>query len=330
MVVILARMISLGTRMIMADDFLLEGKTIWVPGSNGMVGSAIVRKISDYDIQLYATSRDEVNLLDTKQVNEFYKKVRPDAVILSAAKVGGIHANSAYPFDFIHQNLQIQQNVIYGAYKASVKKLLFLGSSCIYPKDCNQPIKEEYLMTGSLEPTNENYAIAKIAGIRLCQALRKQHKCDFISLMPTNLYGPNDNFHPLNSHVPAALLSRLHNAKMDNDRSVTVWGTGNVYREFLHVDDLADACIFALENYSDYQHLNVGTGVDISIRSFAELLKKIVCFDGDLVYDDTKPDGMFRKLLDVSRLNSQGWKSKIELKDGLKKYYQWYLEDENE
>lgn len=323
-------MISLGTRMIMANDFLLEGKTIWVPGSNGMVGSAIVRKISDYDIQLYATSRDEVNLLDTKQVNEFYKKVRPDAVILSAAKVGGIHANSAYPFDFIHQNLQIQQNVIYGAYKASVKKLLFLGSSCIYPKDCNQPIKEEYLMTGSLEPTNENYAIAKIAGIRLCQALRKQHKCDFISLMPTNLYGPNDNFHPLNSHVPAALLSRLHNAKMDNDRSVTVWGTGNVYREFLHVDDLADACIFALENYSDYQHLNVGTGVDISIRSFAELLKKIVCFDGDLVYDDTKPDGMFRKLLDVSRLNSQGWKSKIDLKDGLKKYYQWYLEDENE
>ena len=310
----------------MAVDFLLKGKTIWVTGSNGMVGSAIVRKISDYDIKLYATSRNQVDLLDARQVNEFYKKIKPDVVILSAAKVGGIHANSTYPFDFIHQNLQIQQNVICGAHKASVKKLLFLGSSCIYPKDCDQPIREEYLMTGSLEPSNENYAIAKIAGIKLCQALRKQHKCDFISLMPTNLYGPNYNFHPLNSHVPAALLSRLHKAKMDNSRSVTVWGTGNVYREFLHVDDLADACIFALENYSDHQHLNVGTGVDMSIRSFAELLKKIVCFDGELVYDDTKPDGMFRKLLDVSKINAQGWKSKIQLEDGLKKYYQWYLE----
>ncbi len=314
----------------MVDRFDLANKKIWVPGANGMVGSAIVRRLSTEGTQIFATTRDDVNLNDSSQVQEFYQKVNPDVVILAAAKVGGIHANKTYPVDFISENLQIQQNVITGAYRSSVKKLLFLGSSCIYPKECPQPIKEEYLLTGPLEPTNEWYAVAKIAGIKLCQAYRKQYGCDFITAMPTNLYGPNDNFHPENSHVPAALLQRFHKAKVDNAKNVVVWGTGKPSREFLHVDDLADACVFLLQNYSEMQHINIGTGIDISIAGFADLVKQCVGFEGDITFDTSRPDGTQRKLLDVSKIKALGWKSNIRLEEGLKQYYQWYLEHKSD
>ena len=269
-------------------------------------------------------------LLILFKFRRFTKEVKPDVVILAAAKVGGIYANATYPVDFISDNLQIQQNVISGAQRNAVKKLLFLGSSCIYPRDCPQPIKEEYLLTSALEPTNEWYAIAKIAGIKLCQAYRKQYGCDFISAMPTNLYGPNDNFHPENSHVPAALLSRFHEAMIKGANSVNVWGTGKPCREFLHVDDLAEACLFLLQNYSGSQHINVGTGSDISIADFASLLKTVVGFEGHITFETDRPDGTPRKLLDVTNINALGWKSKIELEDGLKQYYRWYLENKNE
>ena len=314
----------------MGDKFILEGKKIWVAGANGMVGSAIVRSLSGCDVDLYATARTDVDLIDPTQVQKFYEEVKPNVVILAAAKVGGIHANATYPVDFISDNLQIQQNVISGAQRNSVKKLLFLGSSCIYPRNCPQPIKEEYLLTSALEPTNEWYAIAKIAGVKLCQAYRKQYGCDFISAMPTNLYGPNDNFYPENSHVPAALLSRFHEAKIKGADSVNVWGTGKPCREFLHVDDLAEACLFLLQNYSGSQHINVGTGSDISIADFASLLRTIVGFEGQITFETDRPDGTPRKLLDVTNINAHGWKSKIELEDGLKQYYRWYLENKNE
>ena len=317
-------------KMFMSDKFILEGKKIWVPGANGMVGSAIVRSLSGCDVDLYSTARSDVDLIDSAQVQAFYEEVKPDVVILAAAKVGGIYANATYPVDFISVNLQIQQNVISGAHRNSVKKLLFLGSSCIYPKDCLQPIKEEYLLTSSLEPTNEWYAIAKIAGIKLCEAYRTQYGCNFISAMPTNLYGPNDNFHPENSHVPAALVRRFYEAKINGAESVNVWGTGKPCREFLHVDDLAEACLFLLQNYSGSQHINVGTGSDISISDFSRLIKKIVGFKGEIVFDANRADGTLRKLLDVSKINSLGWKSKIELKYGFKQYYQWYLENKND
>lgn len=311
----------------MGDKFILEGKKIWVAGANGMVGSAIVRRLSKCDVDLYATARSDVDLIDSAQVQKFYEEVKPNVVILAAAKVGGIHANASYPVDFLSVNLQIQQNVITGAQRNSVKKLLFLGSSCIYPRDCPQPIKEEYLLTSSLESTNEWYAIAKIAGIKLCEAYRSQYGCDFISAMPTNLYGPNDNFHPENSHVPAALLRRFYEAKINGDKSVNVWGTGKPYREFLHVDDLAEACLFLLQNYSDSQHINVGTGSDISISDFSHLIKKVVGFEGDIIFDSGRADGTPRKLMDVSKINTLGWKSKIKLESGLKKYFQWYLDN---
>lgn len=314
----------------MGDKFILEGKKVWVAGANGMVGSSIVRSLSGYDVDLYATARTDVDLIDPAQLQAFYEEVKPDVVILAAAKVGGIYANATYPVDFMSDNLQIQQNVISGAQRNDVKKLLFLGSSCIYPRDCPQPIKEEYLLTSALEPTNEWYAIAKIAGIKLCQAYRKQYGCDFISAMPTNLYGPNDNFHPENSHVPAALLSRFHEAKIRGSDCVNVWGTGKPCREFLHVDDLAEACLFLLQNYSGSQHINVGTGSDISIADFASLLKTVVGFEGHITFETDHPDGTPRKLLDVTNINALGWKSKIELEDGLKQYYRWYLENKNE
>lgn len=311
----------------MADKFELAGKKVWVPGSKGMVGSAIVRKLAQRGIETLATTREQVDLLDQASVEAFYAKEQPNVVVLAAAKVGGIHANNTNPADFISDNLQIQQNVIRGAHAAKVEKLLFLGSSCIYPRECPQPIKEQYLLTGPLEPTNEWYAVAKIAGIKLCQAYRRQHGCDFITAMPTNLYGPNDNFHPQNSHVPAALLQRFHNAKLANDSAVEVWGSGKPFREFLHVDDMADACIFLLENYSDELHVNVGTGEDVSIAEFATLIKQTVGFEGELKFDSSRPDGTPRKRLDVSLLESLGWTSRIKLVDGLKNYYDWYLKN---
>lgn len=310
----------------MRQEFNLHDKKIWIPGANGMVGSALVRRLEKDGINCIATRRQDVDLLDTNQVNNFYANMKPDGVILSAAKVGGIHANNTYPADFLSQNIRIQQNVIDGAYEHGVQKLLFLGSTCIYPKHCHQPINEDSLLTGPLEPTNEWYAIAKIAGVKLCQAYRKQYGCDFISAMPTNLYGPNDNFDPENSHVPAALLQRFHQAKINGNESVTVWGTGTPLRDFLHVDDLADACIFLMQNYSDASPVNVGMGQDISIGDFAHLIATVVEFKGDIVFDTTRPNGTPRKCTDASKIHAIGWKHSINLEDGLKKYYQWYLE----
>ena len=311
----------------MTDRFNLADKKIWVPGANGMVGSALMRRLSAEPVRLVATTRHQVDLTDSAQVRAFYRQTAPDLVILAAAKVGGIHANKTYPVDFLSENLQIQQNVITEAHRAGVQKLLFLGSSCIYPKACAQPIKEDDLLTGTPEPTNQWYAIAKIAGIKLCQAYRAQYGCDYISAVPNNLYGPNDNFHPENSHVPAALLRRFHDAKINGAKHVTVWGSGKPCRDFLYVDDLADACVFLLEHFSCSQHINIGTGSDISIAAFAGLIKRTVGFSGDILFDTGRPDGMARKLLDVSKIRTLGWKSRTDLQTGLQKYYQWYLQN---
>lgn len=299
---------------------------IFVAGHRGLVGSAIKRNLEKQGYQnIVLKTRKELDLLDGFAVKEFFKKERPDYVFLAAAKVGGILANDTHPAEFIFQNLQIQNNIIHNAYLANVKKLLFLGSSCIYPRDCPQPIKEEYLLTGPLEKTNEAYAIAKIAGIKMCQAYNKQYGTKFISVMPTNLYGPNDNFDLESSHVLPALLRKFHDAKSENKKEVVMWGTGSPKREFLHVDDLADACIFLMNNYNESEIVNIGAGEDISIRELSEMIKKIVGFEGEIVNDATKPDGTPRKLLDVSRLHQLGWKHKISLKDGIKDTYDWFL-----
>ena len=311
------------------EKFSLNNLNVWVPGSNGMVSSAIIKKLKTENCKIITSTRNQLDLTDKIKVFEFYKLNQPDVVILSAAKVGGIHANNTYPVDFLLENLCIQNNIISGAYNFSVKKLLFLGSSCIYPKNIDDPISEDHLLTGSLEETNEWYAVAKISGIKLCQAFQKQYNCNFITAMPTNLYGPNDNFHPLNSHVPAALLLKFHNAKLNNEPFVTVWGTGNPKREFLYVDDLADACIYLLKNYSGIHPINIGTGEDISIKDFAEKIKNIVGFKGELKFDRSKPDGTMRKRLNVSRLNNLGWQYKVSLDQGLKLFYEWFTENAN-
>ena len=311
------------------EKFSLNNLKVWVPGSNGMVSSAIIKKLKTENCKIITSTRNQLDLTDKIKVFEFYKLNQPDVVILSAAKVGGIHANNTYPVDFLLENLCIQNNIISGAHNFSVKKLLFLGSSCIYPKNIDDPISEDHLLTGSLEETNEWYAVAKISGIKLCQAYQKQYNSNFISAMPTNLYGPNDNFHPLNSHVPAALLLKFHNAKINNEPFVTVWGSGNPKREFLYVDDLADACIYLLKNYNGIQPINVGTGEDISIKDFAEKIKNIVGYKGELKFDKSKPDGTMRKRLNISRLNNLGWQYKVSLDQGLKLFYEWFLENAN-
>ena len=311
------------------EKFSLDNLKVWVPGSNGMVSSAIIKKLKTENCKIITSTRNQLDLTDKVKVFEFYKENQPDVVILSAAKVGGIHANNTYPVDFLLENLCIQNNIISGAHNFSVKKLLFLGSSCIYPKNINDPISEDHLLTGSLEETNEWYAIAKISGIKLCQAYQKQYNSNFISAMPTNLYGPNDNFHPLNSHVPAALLLKFHNAKINDEPFVTVWGSGNPKREFLYVDDLADACIYLLKNYNGIQPINVGTGEDISIKDFAAKIKNIVGYKGELKFDKSKPDGTMRKRLNISRLNNLGWKYKVSLDQGLKLFYEWFSENVN-
>jgi GDP-L-fucose synthase len=301
--------------------------TIFVAGHKGLVGSAIVRNLESKGYnKLLLRARQELDLKDTLAVNQFYREEKPDIVINAAAKVGGIYANEAYPAEFIHDNLVIQNNLIDGAYQAGVKKLIFLGSSCIYPKMAPQPLKEEYLLTGPLETTNEWYAIAKIAGIKMCQAYRKQYGFDVISLMPTNLYGPGDHFELQNSHVLPALIHKFHKAKVDGDNTVTIWGSGQPRREFLYVDDLADATVFLMENYSGEQFVNVGVGEDISIKELAVLIKNKVGFSGDLEFDTSKPDGTPRKLMDVSFVNSMGWKAKTSLEQGLLQTYQWYVE----
>jgi GDP-L-fucose synthase len=299
---------------------------IYIAGHNGLVGSAIHRalKAQGYT-NLITREREELDLLDQHQVADFFQQTKPDYVFLAAARVGGIMANKNYPADFIYQNLQIQNNIIHNAYLSNVGKLLFLGSSCIYPKYADQPIKEDSLLTGELEPTNEPYAIAKIAGIKMCQSYNRQHGTEFISAMPTNLYGPGDNFDPETSHVLPALIRKFHEAKESGQEKVTLWGTGSPKREFLYVDDLADACIFLMNNYNDNKPINIGTGQDISIQELAEMIKEITEFQGEIEWDTSKPDGTPRKLLDVSRLHDLGWQHQIELEEGIRKTYEWYL-----
>jgi GDP-L-fucose synthase len=296
---------------------------IYVAGHNGMVGSAIVRKLkSEGYNNLITRSSKELDLRNQQAVAEFFATEKPDYVFLAAAKVGGILANNVYRADFLFENLMIQNNVIHSAYTNEVKKLMFLGSSCIYPKLAPQPLKEEYLLTGELEPTNEPYAIAKIAGIKLCDAYRSQYGCNYISVMPTNLYGPNDNYDLNNSHVLPALIRKVITAKNNGDKSVTIWGTGTPKREFLYVDDLADACFYLMESYNEEGLVNVGVGEDVSILELAQLVVKIVGFEGDIVTDTSKPDGTPRKLMDVNKLTAQGWKAKISLEEGITKVYE--------
>ncbi|ABO49925.1 NAD-dependent epimerase/dehydratase [Desulforamulus reducens MI-1] len=298
---------------------------IYIAGHRGLVGSAIKRRLEQlgYTNLVYRSSK-ELELRNQKAVEEFFCAEKPAYVFLVAAKVGGILANNTYPAEFIYDNLSIQTNVIHTSYLHSVKKLLFLGSSCIYPKLTPQPMKEEYLLSGKLEPTNEPYAIAKIAGIKMCQAYNRQYGTNFISVMPTNLYGPNDNFDLENSHVLPALIRKFHEAKTKIQPAVTVWGTGTPKREFLHVDDLADACVFLMEHYQDSEIINIGTGQDLTIKELAELVKAKVGYQGEIVYDNTKPDGTPKKLLDVSKLKSMGWQAQIPLKEGLVGTYEWY------
>ncbi|MCO5237742.1 MAG: GDP-L-fucose synthase [Chitinophagaceae bacterium] len=293
-----------------------------------MVGSAMVRKLQQEGFHnLAVRSSAELDLRDQKAVNEFFAGEKPDYVFLSAAKVGGILANNSYRADFLYDNLAIQNNIIHAAYENKVKKLMFFGSSCIYPKMAPQPLKEEYLLTGLLEPTNEPYAIAKIAGIKLCDAYRDQYGCNFISVMPTNLYGPNDHYDLNNSHVLPALIRKFHEAKINGQQSVTIWGTGMPLREFMHVDDLADACYFLMQQYNEPGHINVGVGEDITIKDLALLIKEIVAYTGSIVQDTSKPDGTPRKLMDVTRLHALGWKAKIHLREGITEVYREFARD---
>lgn len=302
---------------------LNKNASIFVAGHRGMVGSAIVRKLQHQGYKNIITrTSSELDLKNPQAVADFFATEKPEYVFLAAAKVGGIVANNTYRADFIYENIMIQSNVIHNAYLNNVKKLLFLGSSCIYPKMAPQPLKEDYLLTGLLEPTNEPYAIAKIAGIKMCDAYRSQYGCNFISVMPTNLYGPNDNYDLKNSHVLPALIRKFHNAKASNAPFVEIWGSGSPMREFLHVDDLADACFFLMENYNESGLINIGVGHDITIKDLALLVKNVVGYTGDLKFDASKPDGTPRKLMDVSKLNAFGWKYKIELEQGIKNVYQ--------
>src|SRR5690625_4138763 len=299
---------------------------IYVAGHRGLVGSAIVRRLeAEGCSRILTAGRDRVDLTDQAAVEAFFRDERPEYVFLAAAKVGGIHANDTYPAEFIRDNLAIQTNVIHSAWKAGVEKLCFLGSSCIYPKLAAQPMSEDALLTGPLEPTNEWYAIAKIAGIKMCQAYRRQYDFDAISLMPTNLYGPGDNFDLANSHVLPALIRKFHEAKMTGAEEVVMWGTGSPRREFLHVDDLADAAVFLMDSYSGEDIVNVGVGEDITIRELAEMVRDVVGFEGEIVQDTSKPDGTPRKLLDVSRLQAQGWTASMPLRDGVDETYRWFL-----
>ena len=299
----------------------LESK-IYIAGHRGMVGSAIVRKLNSEGYKnLIVRTSSELDLRNQQAVNIFFESEKPDIVVLAAAKVGGIHANNIYRAEFLYENLMIEANVIHAAYQSKVEKLLFLGSSCIYPKMAEQPLKEACLLTGKLEPTNEPYAIAKIAGIKLCESYRDQYGCNFISAMPTNLYGPNDNYDLNNSHVLPALLRKFHTAKLEGNSAVEIWGTGSPKREFLHVEDLASACFFLLQNYNEKELVNIGCGEDISIKDLALTIKKVVDFEGELTFDASKPDGTPRKLLNMEKLHKLGWKHQIELEDGIKRVY---------
>ncbi|MBT3361377.1 MAG: GDP-L-fucose synthase [Rhodospirillales bacterium] len=303
---------------------------IYVAGHNGMAGSAMVRRIRSAQYENIVTrSHSELDLTNQTATRDFFESEHPDVVVLAAARVGGIHANSVYPADFILNNLQIQTNVIEAAWRNGVRKLMFLGSACIYPKLATQPMAETALLTGPLEPTNEWYAVAKIAGISLCDALRRQHGFNSVSIMPNNLYGPGDNFHLENAHVLPALIRKFHEAKVAGAAEVVVWGTGKPFREFLHVDDFADAAVFLLDNYDDGGIVNVGTGSDISIADAALLIKQVVGYEGDVIFDDSKPDGMPKKLLDCSKLRELGWRSSIVFRDGLAATYEWFVNNQD-
>jgi len=300
---------------------------VWVAGHRGMAGSAIVRRLEREDCQVVTASRSELDLLDQAAVNAWMEAAKIDAVFLAAAKVGGILANSTRPAEFLYENLVIETNIIEAARRTGVKKLVFLGSSCIFPRQAEQPMCEEALLTGALEPTNEGYAIAKIAGIKLCQTYRRQYGCDFISLMPTNLYGPGDRYDARCGHVVAALIMKIHAAKLAGSSAVELWGTGTPRREFLFSGDLGDACVFAMKSYSDEQFLNVGTGTDMTILQLAQSIARIAGWQGEFVFDRTKPDGMMRKVMDVSRMASIGWTAPTSFDDGMKEAYQWYADN---
>ena len=312
---------------LLSEPFDLKGKTIWVAGATGMVGSATTRRLGFEDCKVLAPDRNELDLHNQKAVNEWTSTNRPDVVIVAAATVGGILANSNRPAEFIYNNLVIESNIIHAAYLNNVKKLLFLGSACIYPREAAQPMTEETLLTGALEPTNESYAIAKIAGIKMCEAYRKQYGCDFISAQPNNLYGPGDNFNLKNGHVIPALLHRTHLAKVKRESSLTIWGTGTVKREFLHVDDCADAFIHLIKFYSGISHINIGTGEEITIKELAHKISNIVGFTGKLKFDHEMPDGSPRKLLDNTKMSALSWNATTSLEDGLTSSYQWFLQN---
>lgn len=310
-----------------ASGYSLAGKRVWVAGHRGMVGSAIVRRLAREDCEVLTVGRDTVDLKDQRQTFDWLAQARPDAVFLAAAKVGGILANDTYPADFLYDNLVIEANIIEGAYRAGTEKLLFLGSSCIYPKFAEQPIVEESLLTGPLEPTNEWYAIAKIAGIKLAQAYRKQHGVDFISAMPTNLYGPGDNFDLNSSHVLPALMRKAHEAKLAGQQDLPIWGTGTPRREFLHADDCADACVYLMQHYSGDTHVNVGSGTDLTIYEVAQMICEVVGLSGQIITDPSKPDGTPRKLMSAAKLRGLGWEPRIGLREGLESAYRWFVEN---
>ena len=305
----------------------LSDKNIWVAGHRGMVGSAVCRQLENEDCNIIQAGRDEVNLINQAEVNNWMNSVKPDAIVLAAAKVGGIQANNNFPVDFLYENLMIEANIIHAAHLNNVERLLFLGSSCIYPRLADQPIKENSLLSGALEPTNEWYAIAKITGIKLIQAYRKQYGYDWISAMPTNLYGPGDNYDLNSSHVLPALLRKFHEAKMSKSSEITVWGSGKPLREFMHCDDLANALLFLLKNYSDYEHINVGSGDEVSIRELVDVIAEVVGFEAKIVWDKSKPDGTPRKLMDSSNLHNLGWKDHRSLFDGISHTYKSWLSE---
>jgi len=307
-----------------------KNSKIYVAGHRGMVGSAIVRKLESegYGCIVKKTSK-ELDLKNQFKTEEFLAIERPECVILAAAKVGGIGANINQPAEFLMENLQIQTNVINSSFKNGIKKLVFLGSSCIYPTNAKQPLKEEYLLTGKLEPTNEGYAIAKIAGLKACEYYNKEYRLDYVSIMPPNLYGINDNFNPDDSHIVAALIRKMHHAKLNNKAYVEIWGSGSQYRELMNVDDMADAVVFVMENYNKAEFINIGTGIDATVKEIAETVKRVIEYNGNLVFDISKPDGMHRKVLDTTKINELGWKSKIEFEEGLKSTYEWYLNQIN-
>jgi len=309
-------------------SFTLKNKKVWVAGHRGMVGSALVRRLEKEECNVVTVSREELDLTRQEDVESWLLENKPEVIFLAAAKVGGILANDTYPAEFIYNNLMIEANIIHAAFLAKVQKLVLLGSSCIYPKMASQPMTEDALLTGALEPTNEWYAVAKIAGIKICQAYRRQYNCDFISAMPTNLYGPGDNYHLENSHVVPALIRKIHEAKLSDVQEVEVWGSGKPMREFLHVDDAADALVHLAKNYSGAEHINVGTGKDVTIAELVEIICDIVNYKGKKVYDTSKPDGTPRKLLNVDKLNQLGWTASIGLREGLESAYASFLSED--